>query len=575
MRITYCKSILLCALFLIAGNVCGDELLRRLPTTTRLLFRVENGKQWVDQFDKTAIHGVMYSDAFKPLREYLGVASDGMPALQQAGLRTKDIRQLAQGELILARVDSADASSPRATATAFEVDFETARRVFDDMRAEGKRHGATVRSLRKNASDSSFVVELSWPKRSERWIYNYSDGVFSVCDSIWLSSFLLSRHDNSLDQSDAYRKIMSNTQSKEDGVEVQWFVRPWDLANDSETKAQLSAQGFGDISAIGGRLNLLGDRTVHRSFVVAKRPLRRAASGLAFVSGGVPQLPGWMTGVSSCLATRMDFSTAFKGYGYWFDETHGGGEEGLFEMVLEDIRDEPGSPRVDIRKSIVEQLSGPLLSLVVSVDQAVDKTEERVFAVKVQNSQIVGTAIDGLLKGDEDVHRLKLDQYPAWKFGDLSQGGTRQVLGPDLSGLCLCLARGYFIAAPKEDALRSLLSAKQDDSSPSLTQQMQEASQKLGITESIGFGCSESLGPIGRLYERVAGLQARQDAKAAAIPEVLKMFHIEASDEQINEMRSKLPRVVELAKLFGGSVDAAEEVEDGWFVQGIVWNRSP
>lgn len=571
MRSICSKTLLLCALLVVAANAYGDGLLSRLPSTTRLLFRVENGKQWVDQFDSTAIHSVMYNQAFAPLREHLGVANDSVKALQQAGLRLKDIRRLAEGELVLARVDADETdASRRATTTAFVVDFGTANRVFGEMRADAKRLGAQERVMRE-ASKNNFMVELKWPAQKKSWIYTWSGGVFSVCDAAWLSNKLIASNDGSLGQSDAFRKIMKRTQSKEDGIEVQWFASPWALVNPSETKSQLVSQGFGNIWALGGRLSLMSDRTIHRSLVLAQKPLQRAASGLAFVSGGVPELPDWMTGVSSCLATRLDFSAAFKGYGHWFDETHGGGEEGLFEMVLKDIRDEPGSPRVDVRKSVVEQLTGPLLSLVV----AVDRTEERVFAVKVRNPQVVEKAVDGLLKGDEDVQRLKLDQYPAWKFGDLSQGGTRQVLGPDLSGLSLCLARGYFIAAPKESALRKLLSAKRGQASPSLTKQMQDAAQKLGVTESIGFGCSESLGPIGRLYERVAGLQAQQETTTMAIPELLQMFHIEASDEQIKEMRSKMPRVAELAKLFGGSVDAGEEVEDGWFIQGIVWNRSP
>lgn len=581
----------------------ATDLLDRLPPTTRILLRVPDGQRWAKEFSSTAIHGVIYSETFEPLRTHLGIASDGRRALQQVGLRAKDIRQLAQGEVILARIDrisnsNAEAApSPilgpnedRATVTAFEVDEAVADQVMRELKVSLTQAGAVEEPL---SNDNEFPVRFRWPGQADAWIYNYHDGHFSVCDRRWLSRHFANAQqtvdpDNVLRKDGSFAKVMQFTDnaggdSADSSIEVQWFAQPWALASASDTTNMLLAQGFGKVSAVGGRLYLSKDGTRHCSFVVADRPLPKAASGLAFVSRELPKIPSWiLSQASGCLVTQLDFNAALQGYGQWFDEKHGAGDEGLFDIVLQDIRDEPGSPGVDIRADLVSRFEGPLLSVVVPLGD--DMEEVRVFAIHLNDTDVVTKAIQGLLAGDPDVQQFHIGAFPCWKFGDLSRGGTRQVLGPDLSGLTICVARDYVVAAPKADVverlvarqhhIQSLGSQAQSLASQGPANPFRRVVEELGVDRPIGLGYSNSLGPIGNLYERVAGLTAREQAKSMAIPELLRIFHINASEVKIDELRSKLPRGRELTQLFGRSIDAAQQVEDGWLLKGVVLRKA-
>ena len=622
----------------------GNNLLDRLPASTRILLRVEDGARWANEFDSTAIHGVIYSATFKPLREYLGVASDSRRALQQAGLRAKDIRELSRGEVILARIDPPHTKSnlligpndQRATLTAFEVDPKIAQQVIADLRKEllaagaveapltttpsatpatspktstspetstshetspSRREGRSLsdgegaaQTIAPSPKASNLPVRFTWPGKSESWIYSYTNGHFIVSDRSWLIEKLTTANTKPqssqtlLQTKASFAQIMKQTQTaatttKEGGIEVQWYATPWELTSPTETTNMLFSQGFRDITAVGGRLFLAKNQTTHYSFVATKQPLQKAASGLSFVSRSVPTLPAWLTQkTKGCLATQLNFNQALKGYGHWFDQKHGGGDEGLFDVVLDDIRDEPGAPGVDIRTDLVAQFDGPLLSLVVKNTQSKQPNDlARLFAIKVRNSQAVAKTIDALLNGDPDVTSFKIGDFPSWRFGDLSRGGTRQVLGPDLSSLTVCVANDYIVAAPNERALRQLV-----DPSPfnagevaaSVDNPLQKVAAALGVKEPIGLGYSESLGPIGNLYERVAGLTARDEAKSMTIPELLRIFHLDVNEAKVHELRSKLPRGNELAELFGQSLDAAESAEGGWLLKGIVKRKA-
>ena len=146
------------------------------------------------------------------------------------------------------------------------------------------------------------------------------------------------------------------------------------------------------------------------------------------------------------------------------------------------------------------------------------------------------------------------------------------MLGPDLSGLTICVAREHVVAAPQEGTVRTLLEAS--GAAGDLASQLQDVATKLDIDRPIGLGYSNSLGPVGKLYERVAGLTAREQAKSMTIPELLRIFHIDANDLKVDELRSKLPREADLAKLFGSSIDGAAQAEDGWLLKGVVTRKA-
>lgn len=561
------RSLSLCLLLLGTGSAAtGQGLLSRLPDSTIAMLRIEDGTAWTQTYPTTSISKVIQSDAFKPLQEYLAIGGIGERALDRVGLRSKDIQRLSKGEVIFARVLLSN--QQRASLAAFEVDEATAQNVMKDIEQTLIARGAKKQTL---PTKDGFKTHLTTPDGKLNWIYAYASGSFSVCDNVELAGLPRVPTASSLAANRQLQTTMQRTKfhlPEDSAIEAQWLIRPWELFTDprSETVDRLLGQGFDAIQSAGGRLRFSKNQTEHRTFVLATKPLRKSASGLAFRQQEVPEVPAWISpDVTSCLATHIDFLTALSGYGHWFDETHGGGDEGLFDIVLDDIRDEPGSPGVDIRKDLVQQLDGPLLSLAINGD---DNTASRIFAVAVKNEEVVSQAVAGLLKGDPDVLPITIKGFAGWKFGDLSRRGTRQILGPDLSGLSICLAHGYLMSCPNEDTLRKVLSASKNDTrSDSFSKRLRDAAQSLNAQQPIGIGFSQNLGQIGDLYQRILGNETNSPT---IVPELLRAFQFDANDREIKTFQSKLPSTKVVSSLFGRSIDSAEDNNDGWLLKGTV-----
>jgi hypothetical protein len=166
-----------------------------------------------------------------------------------------------------------------------------------------------------------------------------------------------------------------------------------------------------------------------------------------------------------------------------------------------------------------------------------------------------------------------LDGFPAWKFGDLSRKGTRQILGPDLSGLSICIAHNHLISCPSETTLRDILSRTNGSTGSEFQSQLQTAAEELNVTKPVGIGFSKNLGQVGNLYQRILGEQSAKSKNPTIVPELLRAFQLEVNDREIKKFQSKLPSTKVVSSLFGRSIDAAEDANDGWLLKGVIYRK--
>ena len=162
--------------------------------------------------------------------------------------------------------------------------------------------------------------------------------------------------------------------------------------------------------------------------LITKRPNQGAMRSLELRPGQLPELPGWLPAdVTGVARWRWDFPLAMQGFGTFYDQANEPGPdgEGLFDDVLDGLRDDPEGVQVDLRKDLFEQLGPEMLQLSDdrgsakpnSDGQPVD-TERLLYVVKVRDMAKVLNALTRFYKGDKRVTRDKWGKHDVWTVGD-------------------------------------------------------------------------------------------------------------------------------------------------------------
>ena len=154
-------------------------------------------------------------------------------------------------------------------------------------------------------------------------------------------------------------------------ADVRWFVRPLELAELLQKKADPKVRGFKDwvtvagkqgvnaVTGIGGVVTLQPDASHDfevASLVVAKRPFAKGMRLFDMKPGKPITPPAWVEAdVGSFFSWNWDFAAALDGAGVWVDEKLS--DDGFFAAYLANLRLDPVSP-VDVKKDIMGRL-GP------------------------------------------------------------------------------------------------------------------------------------------------------------------------------------------------------------------------
>ncbi len=118
-----------------------------------------------------------------------------------------------------------------------------------------------------------------------------------------------------------------------------------------------------------------------------------------------------------------------QGFGTLYDQANEPGPdgEGLFEDVLDGLRDDPEGVQVDLRRELFEQLGPEVIQITDeggsaatgagSNDEAAS-TERLLFVAKVRDAAKVADALARFYKGDDRVQHDKWGAYQVWTVGD-------------------------------------------------------------------------------------------------------------------------------------------------------------
>jgi hypothetical protein len=291
--------------------------------------------------------------------------------------------------------------------------------------------------------------------------------------------------DQSLAAQKAFKdSLPSPTKEPADDLpDAQFFLRPvafWELAQEptppsdsSEDNALTTARRLGleTLQAVAGRAVFAGPPPCQweiQAKLLAPRPLDKAMRLLEVQPGAFPSAPAWIdANITSAWFWRWNFSQAMKGFANLFDEGNEPGPdgEGLFDDLLDGLRDDPEGVRVDLRTELFERM-GPD---VIRVDdhrgpQSDTESDHQrwVYAAALSEPAKVIETLTRFYRGDKRVAHSRSGDYEVWTVGE---GASLFVEGESESLVTvrgLAVGRGQLLFSMDIGLLNAVLAGRND-----------------------------------------------------------------------------------------------------------------
>ena len=137
--------------------------------------------------------------------------------------------------------------------------------------------------------------------------------------------------------------------------------------------------------------------------ILAPRPYRGELRLLAFLPGKLASFPQWIRADAvSVGAWRWNFAQAIQGYGSLFDEANEPGPDGqgLFEDMLDGLRDDPEGVQVDLRRDLFGRTAEDALRVTLPKPEGAAESADDpwLFVVGLRDESAVKAALDEILQ---------------------------------------------------------------------------------------------------------------------------------------------------------------------------------
>lgn len=486
-----------------------------LPDTTRGYLSVANAPELMDAWEKTQLSQLLSDPVMQPFAEDLErqfqEAWNG--SRSELGLTWEDFRNVPSGEVAAALIhapgeDPAAALLADVTGRQQETDALLDRITRTLLDRGAKRSTRTVAGTELTIFDLPGKPGEGIPPRKA--IYFVRDNVLCATDNMSVSEGLLRRFNgqaaDQLSNVPAFQSVMNRCRADAGQLapHVRWFVEPIAYGEavrvtkavqrrlDEEQRASatdmlkvLKNQGFEAIRGVGGFLNFAQGHyeILHRTAIYAPPPYEKSMKMLVFPNGGDLSPQPWVpANVASYASIRVDVGNAFDNFGSLFDELFGEGEEGVWQDVLESLRDDPNGPGIDLRKDMIGYL-GSRVTMITDYRLPITPTSERtLLAVDCTDDKALAEAVRKSMETDPEVVLRMLDGYEIWEIIgqearvpgadirariELPGNGAIEIAnepvgdGRLLPRSAITVAHGHLFVASHVDFLREILDRRQ------------------------------------------------------------------------------------------------------------------
>ncbi len=442
-------SVWIVGVFLFVGSSFAQDVrpVENLFPNTTVGFVATPDFEYLDnQFNKTQIGCLMADPVMEPFakdirRQFKNRFSS---VEERLGVTLDDLRKIAGGELGIGRIRPAPGEAALAVVVDVtdRVDKAVAllERISENLTGQG-----AVRTMIEvsECPDPVIKFDVPAPKSDPRagprqTFYCLSGKLLCITDDMkQMQGILAGAHagrGDSLADVEAFQAVMRRCVADFQGARTQlrWYIHPLSYAEAVRTATPehdrskgkplyevLAGQGFDAVQGVGGFVDFASEsyELVHRTAVQAPPPYKLAMKMLVFPNGRDFAPQRWVPRDIATYSTfYADILNAFDNFDSLFDELVGEGEQGVWQDVLEQLRDDPNGPQIDLREDLVAHL-GQRVTILSDYQLPITATSERLlFAIETKNEQAVAAAIQKTMEADETVRRRVVDGRIIWEI---------------------------------------------------------------------------------------------------------------------------------------------------------------
>jgi len=573
------------AIFLSPTHAKESVILNALPANTCGWVHIHNFEAWHKAFDESKLRDLLNTPAFRDFSQAWDAHTESDAFALEFGLTTGEFKELAKGDFVMAWLPA----GPNRLTTIAVIDTTTTNEAVKTSLATAAeryiKNGYQQKSVDTGGGEiqrfTSGEMKAVIGHNNNRLVIGHDEGAVRATLNAGQSSGARLSDDPGFQY---LKDRLADVNQKTADSRTDWYCAPWRLLKYAPAPPNnlslLIEQGFGAVDGIGGSMVFDSENLLtYQAVVHIQQPLRDSAVSLR-AKPVTTELPEWIVArTRGVQVIGIDADAILSGYGKWFDATEGEGEEGIFELVLEEIRDEPDAPGVDIKAELVDQIASPLYVLRprLGTKDAVDELA-MVTAIKAKQPAVVRQAVARMLEGDPDIKKITIGNETAWQFGDLTQDGTRQVLGPDLSEVTVCMFNEYLLVSADSNAIATIVSespANEDhlktlDALKSLIAKRAEATPNGSL---VGYRFAHGADWMAQGYDRLRSAEAIERPEGAAVTMgnmTITLFNRMMAGSAQSAFSQLPPRNVAKQHL-GVAMDVAHASnQDGWLVSGLV-----
>jgi hypothetical protein len=233
-----------------------------------------------------------------------------------------------------------------------------------------------------------------------------------------------------------------------------------------ERSAKMHRLGFDALDAVGGSVRLTPGEPLECQVDAGARapgPYRGILRLLALEPGPLPGIPAWVrSDVVSLAMWRWDFVQAMKGFGTLYDESNEPGPdgEGMFEDMLDALRDDPEGVHIDLRRGVFDQVLPEMLRVTAAgAPAAADEPPalHTLFVAPVRDVAKVRDTFTRFYKDDAKVRHARQGDFDVWsvdKRGSLFVEGESDSV---VTVRALAVGDGKLLFSTDTDLLTSAL----------------------------------------------------------------------------------------------------------------------
>jgi hypothetical protein len=610
---------------LVAGSAVSAQSVgaseKLLPETTKGFFAVTNYDNLVDHWNKTQIGNLLADPVMEPFAEDLRrqFRNRWAEAQQRVGLTLEDLRDVPSGELAVALVRPSEDQAGMVVLADVTGNIDEATAMLEKAAANLVRQGA--KASRQEVGDTTVMVfELPEEPKPRHVVYFLSGNLLGAGDNLGVIQDIILRmagNDSpSLAGVPAFAAVQQRCrQHAGDSVpQIRWFVEPIGylqaqrLAAPEPPKRRrgqadrleiMQQQGVDAIQGVGGFIDLAVDgyEILHRTAIYAPPPYEKAMRMVDTPDRQDFPPPEWLPfDVATYTSFSWDVLTAFDNFGSLFDALFGEGETGVWEEVLQGLKEDPNGPQIDLREELVRHL-GDRITVVTDYQLPITPTSERLlFAIKTRDAEAVAAGLKKTMENDPTVRRREFQGRLIWETVE-GQGvaapnapridvpALEDIEGPPdedgppqddrlLPHAAVTVAHGHLIVASHYDFLVDVLSDA--DSRRTLGRSVDyqivaQTIERLGADE----GCLQSFSRTDEEYRSTYEL-----IRMGRMPESETMFgrllNAILGPRQKGAMRDQeiegeeMPDYQVVRRYLGPAGVFATSESDGWFVVGFM-----